>query len=109
MSSELTRSGKPGVVGGILFILFTWLIGTPWHGWVAMHLWAWFVVPTFAVPPLSFLAACGLGLLGRLLERGPLPSQNRMDTRGQILVGVVGWPLLALLFGWAIWHLLPLG
>jgi predicted RND superfamily exporter protein len=45
------------------------LVSSAIQAYVATHLWAWFIVPTFNLPPLELVTAMGITLLIALLFR----------------------------------------
>jgi len=56
----------------ILIIILAFLLGvlsTVIQAYVATHLWVWFIVPTFGLPPLGLVTAMGITLLISLLFR----------------------------------------
>lgn len=60
--------------------LFNLLMVVPsfmWSGYVLTVLWAWFVVPTFGLAPLSIAAAVGLCAICNLVTH----HQNRHRTK----------------------------
>jgi hypothetical protein len=74
-------------------------------GFVVAHLWRWFVVPTFALPPLAMWQAAGLGLLAGWLS---YQSAQRKDDRSglemavEVIYALTLRPLAYLAIGWVI-------
>jgi hypothetical protein len=52
----------------IVFIVIGvfWLYGVAVYGYIGAKLWAWFVVSTFGVKPITFLQAAGLIMVGKI-------------------------------------------
>jgi len=70
LKDYLSVSGATGLVEDVLKGFWDSMPGhlpTLLHGFVAMHLWAWFVVPTFHLAALAYLPAVGLMLAARLV------------------------------------------
>lgn len=73
---------------------------------VTTKLWAWFVVPTFGVAQISFVAAMGLMLLVRVCTHQTHINTNK-DERSTLekvshMVGLLIAPWFTLLFGYII-------
>lgn len=79
---------------------------TVWQGFVLTKLWAWFIVPVFALPALGLIPAIGLALVISLLTTH-IPATNEDVRLERLLVHqlVMGFvlPAFALLSGWC-WH-----
>lgn len=93
-------------LGGIVAFFGIWAIGALWGGYVLTVLWAWFIVPTFHLPPLSLVAAIGMSMV-----IGYLTSHIDMEHKSEIgwgqrfanrIVVALLKPLFALFFGWII-------
>jgi len=87
---------SPLAVIGILAMIPIVMV---WMGYVASHLWLWFVVPVFGLPPLSIATAAGLGLVVQVLR----PSHGPKDdgrTWGERITLAATWPGMMLLSGW---------
>ncbi len=66
MNDNSFVKGFAYTTGAILFLAFLALmiLYVAWTGaFVSVHLWAWFVVPTFGLAPLKMPTAFGLALL----------------------------------------------
>lgn len=50
-----------------------------WSGYVLTCLWGWFVVPTFALPPLTLAQAIGVSLIVGYLTHQYLPKQDKQE------------------------------
>ena len=73
-----------------------------YYAWAATYLWAWFVVPVFAVPQLSVLQMWGILLtLGMMRARFDTEKKNS-DNFGSALFALAFAPLLTLGIGYAI-------
>ncbi len=55
------------------------------HGWALSKLWAWFIVPTFALPYLSITAAIGIGMVVGFMAKEVKPTQEKRDF-GTVLI-----------------------
>lgn len=73
---------------------------------VLVALWAWFVVPTFDVKPLTAVAAYGLVLALSIAHQIPIPESNKkksvIEAVGSYMGQVIGIPVLALGTGWIL-------
>ncbi len=58
---------NPNVFLSLIGSIITDLLTLMWEGFVLTCLWAWFVVPTFGVAPLTFITAMGLMLVVGLM------------------------------------------
>lgn len=77
-----------------------------WRGFVAVKLWAWFVVPQFGLAPLPIAIAIGLSLLVSL----PTPtrvhsSEEDSKQEARNLITALLSPALALLMGWIVFSI----
>ena len=53
-----------GALAVFIFLLPALFAYTVWaHAYVGVHLWAWFIVPTFGLPTLKMPVAWGMALL----------------------------------------------
>jgi hypothetical protein len=97
-----------GVIGGgiVLTVLFlTSAYAFLAHGFVAMKLWQWFIVPSFHVEPISVMVAGGIMLLVRLFTYQNTPPTKKEDERSfkeKVLhfIGIILIPWYSLLIGW---------
>lgn len=101
---NLDATGKVVVGGGtgiVLIILITsaLLYGAFSVGFVGMKLWAWYVVPVFSLPALTWVQAFGISLLVRLLTYSPVPTGK--DAKLNV-GGVLLYPWIVLLLGWLV-------
>ena len=55
------------------------VIDAIWSGYVLTCLWGWFVVPTFALPPLTLAQAIGVSLIVGYLTNKYLPKQDNQE------------------------------
>jgi hypothetical protein len=58
----------------IILAFFFGFLASIFQAFVAIQLWAWFIVPTFGLPPLGLVTAMGITLLISLLFK------SRIDT-----------------------------
>lgn len=97
----------------LFFILFISLIiyGIFAYGFVAMKLWAWFIVPVFHLDPLSILQCAGIITLTRLIIKDDIKSYtntNEKTTKESVIetIGVLLFPWATLLTGYIIFKLM---
>jgi hypothetical protein len=70
-----------------------------WHAYVLTVLWSWFMVPQFALAPLSLGHGFGLCIIWRLMRgvpTGPAPDYAEAITKGAL------FPAITLFFGWIV-------
>lgn len=76
------------------------------YGFVAIHLWQWFVVPTFHLAPLSILQASGLIILIKLVVYQHYSSCNNKDEDWKqkiaVAIGLSLMPWFTLFIGYCI-------
>lgn len=82
-------------------------LGSIWSGYVLTILWAWFVVPTFGLPPLALAPAIGLAVVVSYLThqytpKAAKPDEGKWDESGRAIAHMVLKPALALLVGWIV-------
>lgn len=87
-----------------IFTVLTFIPLVIFGAWVFTQLWAWFVVPTFGLAPLTIPAALGLSLLVNYLTSdwqtaGPEPGDSVEDFV-KAAVKIYLKPFVFLLFGW---------
>ena len=93
-----------GVLGiGLISILL--------HGWVLMKLWGWFISPATGLNEITIMIGMGIFITFKLLmgmdayamdsNIKDVDKDNVMDIFKMILNGI-GYPLIALAFGWII-------
>lgn len=91
------------VIGTMVMVLITGVLGTVLNGWVLTLLWQWFIVPTFGLAPLALVPAIGVSLVAHYItnqfrdvqevERSP------WGKFGVALLHSFGYPLIALGIG----------
>ena len=61
----------------LLFVYVVWA-----HAYVVVHLWAWFIVPTFGLPQITMPVAWGMALLMGLCahDYNPCKSKDERST-----------------------------
>ena len=84
----------------VIFVLMP-LLGA-WTVYALTILWAWFITPQFGLAVPSFATMWGL-LLTFQMVRGYQHSDEPLN--GEMLVGAVTYPAMALAFGWSIKYL----
>lgn len=83
-------------------------VGAIWSGYVLTLLWAWFVVPTFGLPPLALAPAIGLAVVAGYLthqytpKAAPPAGDGKWDETGRAIGSMALRPALALLVGWIV-------
>lgn len=75
-----------------------------WNGWALSVLWGWFVVPVFALPPLSVAPAIGISMVVGYLTHQPTVAQEHKGDEGLVYAIIVTAvrPMIALSFGWVV-------
>jgi hypothetical protein len=94
-------------LGALVLIPALWLYGVFAYGFVAVKLWAWFIVPVFH-PEITFgiLQAAGLIIFVRFFTSDHrMPPENPDETTVQkvtkVLVPILA-PWVTLLFAWVL-------
>lgn len=67
------------IIGYIAITIIVGVFSTIVSGWALAKLWAWFIVRTFDLPPLSIPAAIGFALVINYLTEHP--TANKKDDR----------------------------
>jgi hypothetical protein len=82
-----------------------------WSGFVLTKLWAWFIVPTFALVPLTLAPAIGVALVVSYLTHQSRPStKSDKDAAEQFIESVVLgllYPAIVLFVGWIVSFFMP--
>jgi hypothetical protein len=90
-------------IGYIFTTVFVIAFSCVVNGYALAKLWAWFVVPTFAVPLLTIPAAIGLAMVVSYLTHNPDLSKKEEKPYWETLLTGFIWailkPSIALLFG----------
>lgn len=97
---------------GFITWIVLWILGALVQGWVMSIIWNWFLVKSLGFPILTPLPAIGITYAIRYLVVGGVhtESASKEQITGDVaLIGMaywgIGYPLLALFFGW-LYHLL---
>jgi len=96
------------IIGYIFTTILLWVYGYVLHGWVLTKLWAWFIVPTFALPALSLPAAIGVsvvvGFLTTHLSHADMAATPNTYIQSLItaFVFTTCTALLSLIGGWIV-------
>lgn len=102
-----TEDEKIGCVLGIVGCLLI-VPNSLWSGFVISKLWAWFIVPTFAVPPLSIIAAIGVFLVVSAFHPSKFKKAKKDDEQIQTFIEATVfnllWPAIFLGVG-AFWKM----
>lgn len=79
------------------------------EGYVISKLWAWFVVPTFALPTLTINTAIGICLLWGLIsikrkDWWPLQDEDEKEVAAEITKAIYPclMPWIGMLTGWVV-------
>lgn len=92
-------------LGALLAVAVVLVVGTMLNGWVLTVLWAWFVVPVFALPLLSTAYAIGIASIIGFLTHQYQRSDNDLSANDSLIAALayaIGRPLLLLAFGWIV-------
>lgn len=86
---------------GVLYLIVAPIL----NGLVLSKLWAWFIVPLFGLRGLGIIDALAVALTARMFmpqSRDKLSDDDKTEAQqiASPIVWVVGYPLIALLFGW---------
>lgn len=81
-----------------------------WSGYVLSVLWKWFMVGQFGLPALGVVSAAGVALVVRFMAHVPdakkFVEENDKEFEFKSYFKIVAfafiYPLLSLIFGWAI-------
>lgn len=111
---SLTAAGVKAIavlLGVFTMVFLAYLYGAFAMGFVGMKLWAWFIVPVFGLPALTWGQAYGIALLvGLFTHQVHLPTNKDERTTTEKAVHAIGAcliPWACLLFGYLgkIWFL----
>jgi len=78
---------------------------TIWRGFVITHLWAWFVVSTFGLAPLTIVQAIGLSLIVAFLTFQYIHDSDKENFAEKLVGAMVFsfiWPAMCLLIGYIV-------
>lgn len=89
------------VVLGCVGLLAVALVATVLHGWALALLWAWFVVPVFGLPTLTYLQAIGLALVFSMFVTTKRSSETKQDTWEGAVASLLT-PFLVVGMGWIL-------
>lgn len=82
----------------LLFLLIALVPLTLLSGLVLTDLWAWFIVPTFGLDPLSLPAAIGLSIIVGYLTANQAPDSDKEPWA--VAIETVVTSLFRILFAW---------
>lgn len=91
--------GAAAVVGGIAALICLVVILSLWQAWAATILWAWFAVPVFGLPVVSYWQMTGIMLTISAMK--PRTSGQTLDNN-KALGGILIGPPVMVGFGWLI-------
>lgn len=77
MSNTTKSSTGTEVLGQIFSVLFCLTAVTILKGWALSVVWAWFIVPTFALPALTIPQAIGISIVAAMVKPGNIESENK--------------------------------
>lgn len=89
------------VCGGIFLTLLFIPPLLLYYAWAFRLLWTWFVVPTFALAPLTYPQAMGLKLVHSAFV-GVRRDPKEMESAGQHCLNVLICPLVLVFIGYVI-------
>lgn len=92
------------ILGWFFLVIILVALSTVWQAFVLVKLWAWFVVPVFALPVLTLAPSAGLALTASWLLR-PWPQADEKPFKerlAELSVRAFTAPLIALFLGWLI-------
>jgi len=87
---------------GLLMLILAVIIG----GFVFMKFWSWFIVPTFALPALSFLQSVGISWFVSYIKSSGKKSEYDMKELPQLFLIQTVYTATILLIGWIIFLLI---
>ena len=80
--------------------------GVIWSGYALTILWAWFIVPTFSLAPLTLPAAIGFAIVAAYLTHQYMPKTkqdgSKLDETLRALAHTAFKPAFALVAGWIV-------
>lgn len=106
VAARVVRASKPEHLWRPMLGLVA--LGAMWAGYVLMILWGWFVVPTFALPPLALAPAIGLALVAGYLTHQYTPKAAKPEDDGKwdetvrATAHMLLRPASTLLIGWVV-------
>jgi hypothetical protein len=86
-------------------------VSVVWHGYVFSTLWAWFIVPAFGLPLLSYAMAMGVVLIISFATFHRVvvptdPDQDKLDAMAETIAHIIVYPTIVLAMGWCIKYFL---
>lgn len=90
-----------GDLCGAIFLIAAWVFTL---AFAAVHIWGWYLVPAFNVPPLSYKAAVGI-VLAFLIVRIRPGKQDEIDTADRIAAAAAAWFVISI--AWAVQAVMP--
>jgi hypothetical protein len=103
MSDETKEKGD----GGAAFLLLLAVAPSAmWSGFVAVKIWAWFIVPQFGLRPLTIPIAIGLALFVSFwFKKWNTDSEpTTWESAGKYISNAAVYPAAFLLYGWIVQH-----
>lgn len=107
--SKLKIETPLGCLGLVVYGCAMFVIGVLLNGWVLSKLWAWFIVPPFAAPPLTLVQAIGVSVVAAFLIRSAHKDSGSKDSDesfehalAKSAMTIILSPLMALAFGWIL-------
>lgn len=93
---------------GTLIVIITLGVGPMWYGYVFSILWAWFIVPTFALPVLSKALAIGIAITIKFVTNQTIDCKEKKEDRtfyetlGRSIGNTFLLPAISLLYGYIV-------
>ena len=96
LNSKVLTAGvaASAILGGFAAFVLAIVWGSFWTGLAISMMWAWFVVPLFALPALSIPQAFGLVLLARMVVWHRPERKKEGDGFGKVLANAFVHPPL---------------
>lgn len=95
------------IIGSLVVVFVSIFLSACWSGYVLSILWGWFMVTTFALPPLTIPAAIGMSLIvgyltHQIKDEDVDNDKDFKETMIRAIIIATIKPAFALLVGWII-------
>jgi hypothetical protein len=98
LNAFVTLFGAAGATVGIIAMLVLFIVySAAVNGYVLSSLWGWFIVPVFAVEPITIVQAVGLSIVVSFVTFHGTPKDYKPDWTQALLR-----PFVVLLMGWIV-------
>jgi hypothetical protein len=106
MKEEMDSTEAGCLIAMAPFVIGSLIVGPVVRGWVLSRLWGWFIVTSFAAPPLHVVPSIGLMIVATFVINHPMVRSNKKESAGEMMISfiVVAFlpPLLTLWVGWLV-------